>query len=300
MTVGCQVTRRKLRSVLVVMAAVGAAAACGDRPAPPPAEVPTRIVSMAPSLTETLVALGLSDRIVGVTRYCPPVAGAVSVGGYFDPSYEAIVALEPDLVVLMQSHDELHRRLVELGLDTLRVDQHDIAGIVASVEAIAGRCGVESRGRELAEGLRRSLDEVARSVAGLPRPRTLVVVGREPGGARMTPLWAAAADTFYDDVIRLAGGVNAIADSSIRYPELSVEGLIAIDPDVILDVVADGGVRGIDVEAAAADWRELSEVRAVRDGRVHVLTDSFVVIPGPRIVDTVRVFAACLHPEVEW
>ncbi len=291
---------RLIAWVLAIAVLVVATSACGGHGEPATVDVPRRIVAMAPSLTETLLALDLGDRVVGVTRYCPKVAGAVNVGGYFDPSYETILSLDPDLVIVMQSHDELHRRLGDLGLDTLRVDQHDVEGILVSVEAIATRCGVERRGRDLVLGLRQALDKVAMAVAGLPRPRVLVVVGREPGGGRIGTLWAAADDTFYDDVIGLSGGLNAISSSVIRYPELSREGLIAVDPDVILDVVADGGVRGVSVDAAAADWLELEDLRAVQDHRVHVLMQDFVVVPGPRIVDTVRAFAERLHPELRW
>ncbi len=121
-----------------------------------------------------------------------------------------------------------------------------------------------------------------------------------PGAGDSAPCGPLPMSTFYGDVIRLAGGVNAISATAIRYPELSREGLIAVDPDVIVDIVADGGVRGISNEAAAADWLELGDLRAVRDDRVFVLTDDFVVIPGPRIVDTVRTFAECIHPELQW
>ena len=286
-------------SCLVVVGLLVAVAACGGRPAPVPSDRPERIVAMAPSLTETLLALDLGDRVVGLTRYCPPVPGAVSIGGYFDPSYEAILSLEPDLVVLMQSHDELHRRLGELGLNTLRVDQHDVEGILASIVTIAARCGVEQRGRDFEASLRTELDEISRAVSGRERPTTLVVVGRQPGGGKIGSLWAAAGDTFYDDVLDLAGGVNAITNTGIRYPELSREGLLAVDPDVVLDVLADGGVRGFSAHEAAADWSEATDLRAVRAGRVHILIEDFVVIPGPRIVDTVRRVAELLHPEVE-
>jgi iron complex transport system substrate-binding protein len=254
---------------------------------------------MAPSLTETLLALGLGDRVVGVTRYCPEVPGAASVGGHLDPSVEGIVAHDPDLVMLMQAHDHLRGRLEGLGLDTFQVDQHDVAAILASIEEIAGRCGVSERGRRLVVELESELAEVAAAVEGRDRPRVLVAVGREPGTGRITSLWAAGPHTFFDDVVDLAGGVNALPGSAVRYPELSREGLLGVDADVILDVVADGGPRELDSAAIAADWRPLEELRAVRDGRVHVLTDSHVVIPGPRIVDTVRTVAGCLHPGIE-
>jgi iron complex transport system substrate-binding protein len=287
-------------SWIAIASLAAALAACGGRPHAAPVADPVRIVAMAPSLTETLVALGLGDRIVGSTRYCPPVPGAVSVGGYFDPSYEAILALEPDLVIVMQSHDELNRRLADLGLSTLRVDQHDVEGILTSIEVIADRCGVRQRGLELASSLRAELDHIAAKVAGRDRPTTLVVVGRQPGGGGIGSLWAAAGDTFYDDVLDVAGGVNAIAEGTIRYPEFSREGLLAVDPDVILDVLADGDAREVTAAEAAADWSAVSDLRAVREGRVHILLDDFVVIPGPRIVDTVKTVAELLHPEVEW
>jgi cobalamin transport system substrate-binding protein len=297
---GAMSKHRRCTPALILAVLVAATSACGERDAPAPVDVPLRIVAMAPSLTETLIALDLEDRVVGVTRYCPKVDGAVSVGGYFDPSYETILSLDPDLVIVMQSHDELHRRLGDLGLDTLRVDQHDVQGILTSVETIAARCGVEQRGRDLVENLRRALDEVAIAVKGFDRPRVLVVVGRNPGGGKIGTLWAAAADTFYDDVIDLAGGVNAVSNTVIRYPELSREGIIAVDPDVILDVVADGGARAVSPDTAAADWLELEDLRAVQNHRVHVLMQDFVVIPGPRIVHTVRAFAEHLHPELQW
>lgn len=293
-------SKRRFLTCFVVAAILVHGVACARRPSPEPVSEPVRIVAMAPSLTETLLALGLEDRVVGVTRYCPPVDGAVIVGGYFDPSYEAILSLEPDLVLIMQSHDELNQRLGDLGLETLRVDQHDVDGILTSVETVAARCGVEQRGRELAAALRSSMDRVAARVEGRPRPRTLVVVGREPGGGKIGGLWVAASDTFYDDVLRLAGGANAVTTTAIRYPELSREGLLAVDADVVLDVLTDGGARGISKADALADWRGLADLRAVENGRVHVLTENFVVIPGPRIVETVQTFAELLHPEVEW
>jgi len=289
-------TRRCRQCFVGALLAVLATAGCGAPNDDRPDTEPSRIVSMAPSLTETLLALRLGDRVVGVTRYCPPVPGAVSVGGHLDPSVEGIVALDPDLVLLMQSHDELRARLEKLGLTTFQVDQHDITAILDAITAIADRCGVGDRGRRLAARLRTELDSVADSVAEGPRPRVLAVVGREPGTGRITSLWAAGPDTFFDDVLTLAGGVNVLGDSAIRYPELSREGLLAVDPDVILDIVADGGSPGLDSETIAADWRGLDDLRAVRDGRVHVITDSRVVIPGPSIVDTVRIVAGLLHP----
>ncbi|MEE4271291.1 MAG: helical backbone metal receptor [Thermoanaerobaculales bacterium] len=292
--------KRSFPLVVALGLLLAGSSACVRREPPASSAPPRRIIAMAPSLTETLVALGLEDRVVGITRYCPPVPGATVVGGFLDPNYEAILALDPDLVVTMQSHDELQRRLGDLGLDTLMVDQHDIAGVIASVATIAARCGEARRGSELSASLQAGLDAVAMRVAGRNRSRVLVVVGREPGGGRIGTLWAAAPDTFFHDVVRLAGGTNALEDSGIRYPEISREGLLAIDPDVIFDVIADGGARRVVANEAAADWSRLADLRAVAAGRVYVMVEDHVVIPGPRVVDTVEDFARRLHPEVAW
>jgi iron complex transport system substrate-binding protein len=261
---------------------------------------PARIISLAPSVTEVLFALGLGERVAGVTSFCryPPEAARLpQVGGYLDLNLEAIVALDPDLVVLIQDHDSARARLDELGVPTLQVDQADLDGILRSIAAIADRCGVADRGHELVATIRGRLEAIERRVAGLPRPRTLAVVGREAGAGSITTVWVAGTETFYDDVVRLAGGVNAAEPSPVLYPELSREGLYHVDPDVILDLLADLDERGVTAEAAAADWQQLAALRAVRGGRVHALEHELTVVPGPRVAELVEEVAQALHPE---
>ena len=291
--------------ILVAVVVVALAAACRPSAAPSTsigsaAPPPARIVSLAPSVTEVLFALGLGDRVVGVTRFCryPPEAARLpQVGGYLDLNLEAIVSLEPDLVVLIQDHDAARARLEALGVPTLQVDQGDLDGILRSIEEIAARCGVAERGVELVAEIRGRLDAVEQRVAGLPRPRTLAVVGREAGSGSLATVWVAGTETFYDDVITLAGGVNAAQASPVTYPEVSREGLLHIDPDVILDLLADLDDRGVAAAAAAADWRQMATLRAVRGGRVHLLEHELTVVPGPRVADLVEEVAQALHPE---
>ncbi len=261
---------------------------------------PQRIVSLAPSVTEVLFALGLGDRVVGVTSFCryPPEAARLpQVGGYLDLNLEAIVGLDPDLVVLIQDHDAAQARLGELGVPTLQVDQADLDGILRSIEVVADQCGVADRGHELVAAIRGRLEAVERRVAGLDRPRTLAVVGREAGAGSITTVWVAGTETFYDDVVRLAGGVNAAEPSPVLYPELSREGLYHVDPDAILDLLADLDERGVTAEAATADWQQLAALRAVRSGRVYALRHELTVVPGPRVAELVEEVAQALHPE---
>jgi iron complex transport system substrate-binding protein len=290
------------RALILAMWLLCASIAC--RPAVPARTLdgpPERIVSLAPSATEVLVSLGLADRIVGATRYCalpPEAAAAVRVGGYLDINYESILRLEPELVVLIQDHGEAAATLGELGLATVQVDQHDVSGILGSIEQIATRCGAEEEGRRLAAEVRRTLDRVAVRTGALARPSTLVVVGREAGAGSPRSVWVAGRETFYDDVLRLAGGANAAGASVAAYPELSREGLLHLDPEVIIDLLADLPERGVDLTAALDDWTGLSVLRAVRTGRVHPLDHPYAVIPGPGVVELVEDFARILHPEV--
>jgi iron complex transport system substrate-binding protein len=260
-----------------------------------------RIVSMAPSLTETLFALGVGDRVVGRTRYCsypPEVAEISEIGGHLDPNIEAIVALKPDLVVTIPSSEEAERRLRSLGIPVLPVDQHDVAGVLRSITVLADVCGVAARGAALRASLEQRLAMVRQAVQQRPQPRVVVVVGRELGEGAVRSVWAAGPETFYNDIVNIAGGVNAVIARLVRYPEISREGLVALDPDVILDVVAGFEERGLDAEAVRADWTDLGELRAVRNGRVYVLAGEAMVVPGPRLPELVDAVAEALHPGI--
>jgi len=255
---------------------------------------------MAPSLTETLFALDLGERVVGVTPYCdypPEAASRPRVGAYLDPNYEAIVALTPDLVVLMQDQSDVETRLRQLGVRTLRVDQGDLEGILESIEEIARACGIAPRGRSLALDMRARLREISQRTARLEPLRTLVVIDRDLGAGTLATVWAAGQGTFYQKLLEMAGGTNACPEGTTVYPVLSREGLFHLDPEVILEIVPDIEARGLTPEMLRAGWSPLTELQAVRDDRVHLLHHDFMVIPGPRIAMAVEAIARVLHPQ---
>ncbi len=294
------------RWVAFGVAAVAVLCACGrpaGRVAAEAPGAPRRIVSLAPSLTETLFAIGAGDRVVGVTRYCAhphEVASLPRVGGHLDPNLEAVVALEPDLVVAIPSSADIARRVESLGIPVLLLDQGSVAAILESVSVLAGRCGVSARGAELRAEMERRLDRVRSRIAGAPRPRVVVVVGHQSGGGEVGAVWAAGRDTFYDEVLEIAGGDNVVDVRKVRFPELSREGLAALDPEVVLDVMAEAEVVAADLDRLRRSWRRLTELQAVRRGRVHLLVGGHLVVPGPRLPLMVESIARTLHPGLEW
>jgi len=286
----------------VAWIALLALAGCGVRgPTVDDAEEPRRIVSMAPSVTESLFALGLGDRVVGVTRFCDypaPARRLPKVGGYLDPSYEAIVSLRPDLVVLMQSHGDVERRLHGLGIATLRTDQERLDGVLASIRLIAERCGVPDRGRRLVGDISARLARVLAAVADRRPVRTLVSVGRPAARGAVTSVWAAGPGTFYSDALRIAGGVNVVEAVGVTYPEIGREGMLALDPDVVVEVLPGTGAAAVAPATVLDEWAAFGALPAVASGRVEVLAGDAYVRPGPRIVELVEAMAATLHPEI--
>jgi iron complex transport system substrate-binding protein len=252
---------------------------------------PQRIVSLAPSVTEVLFEAGLGPRVVGVTSYCRfprDVLALPKVGGYLTPSYEALLALQPDLVVVLPEHADIEPRLAALNIPTLRVDHRSLEGIVQSIVTLGDRCGAPARAERAADALRQNLARVRRIAGAGPRPRVLVCFGRSEDFRR---LYAAAPGTVHDDLIIQAGGQNVLTSGAVSYPTLSAEGVMRLDPDVIVEFAAGG----LDANVLRGEWNALGSLRAVKTGRVHVFTNDFLSVPGPRFVRFAETIARILH-----
>jgi len=273
--------RRALAALVpsLVVAAVAAAPGAAAAPAMPADASPRRIVSLAPSLTETLFALGLGGRVVGVDDYSvwPAAAAAKArIGGLFNPNLEKIVSLRPDLAVLLPSEHDVAAKLRGLGVASLIVPVETLADVERSFLAIARRCGVAPAGERLAAAWRAEL-------APQPVPGGLEVmlsVGRQPG--RLTGILAAARGTFLDELLARLGGVNVFASAATRYPQVGLEEVVARAPQVILELRSDPAPPAL-AAALVRDWCQLPTVPAVRDGRIQVIAGDYVLVPGPRL-----------------
>lgn len=257
-----------------------------------------RIVSLSPSITEILFALGLGDRVVGVTRFCryPPEAQTRTfVGGYLDTNLEAIVALEPDLIVLRGEREESVAPFTKLGLRTLAVRHDTIEGILDSILAIGRSCGAEARAEQLVSDLKAKMERLEQRTAGLPRVRVMLVADRTKGIGKIENVYVAGAGGFLDRMIELAGGHNVC--TATGFPVVSGEGILHMNPEVIVDLAFPDRPAGQSPETIVREWRQLAEVDAVRDGRVYVVEDDFALIPGPRFILLAEKLARLFHPE---
>jgi iron complex transport system substrate-binding protein len=263
----------------------------------------SRIISLAPSVTETLFALGLGQQVVGVTRYCEfpaEVTELPSVGGYFDPNYEQMITLQPTLVVLLPGHAEHRQRLADLKFETLEANQESVPEILKSVESLGAACGVRPRGRELVAELRARQRKIEELTLGLPRPGVLIVVDREMGTGRIRDLYVAGRSTFYDDLLSTAGGSNVYDGKLIQYPTLSLEGLLRVNPQVIIEIIPQLAERGLTVDEIRKDWESVPSLNAVREERIFVLAESYAAVPGPRYVLLLEAMARAIHPDADW
>jgi iron complex transport system substrate-binding protein len=269
-----------------------------DQTSSTPAKVSMRIVSTAPSITETLFALGLGDRVVGVTRFCtyPPKAKKITkIGGYIDPNFEEIVRLKPDLVIASAERTDVINALEGMNIEVMPISQRNVQSILDTISRIGQVCGVPEKTKALLGDINRRMDAVREKVSNLNRPRVLMSVGM--GGQPFDKVFVAGEHSLYSDIVELAGGVNVYKGGIQDMPALSTEGVIDLNPDVIIDMVPSTGSMAASAGTVLKQWQRLKLVDAVKNNRVHVLTSDYVVIPGPRFIDALEDVAKILHPE---
>lgn len=252
-----------------------------------------RIVSLAPSLTETIYALGAEDRLVGDTDFCDFPSAAQNkpkVGGAINPSLEEIVALRPDLVLVTKSLNRLETvsALERLGISTYATDPRTVADVLTSTARLAEVLGIPSAGRSLAQDLQRRLADLRARLSASPPRRVLFVVWTEP-------LISIGQKTFIADAIRDAGGVS-IVQTDQDWPQINLEEVIKLRPDFLVFASAHSEIalREFGALVGKPGWRDLD---AVRNRRLAILSDA-VNRPAPRLISVIEDLARQLHPEV--
>ena len=257
---------------------------------------PQRIVSMSPSNTEILFALGLGDRVVGVTDYCdfPPEAlDKQKIGGFSNPDLERVVALSPDLIVADQIHEkEVIPELERRNLPVFVMDPRNLDQVLESISLLGRATGKEAEAARLVDGMKARIAAVARQVATLSqqdRPRVLFITWHDP-------LWTAGKGTWHDELITLAGGKNLFPELA-GHKTADLEVALQRDPQVIIA----GSGHGDALRAPyfwALDEPRLRGTEAVREGRVYEIDADIVSRPTPRLVDGLEEVLWLVHPEL--
>jgi iron complex transport system substrate-binding protein len=289
----------RLNRPALLAAAAAIVVLCMTAHAQQPAARPSRIVSLVPATTEMLFAMGAGSQVAGVgsyDRYPPEIATLPRLGGLLDPNVEQLIALRPDLVIFYDTQTELRRQLERAGLPTFGYSQRTLADVTTTLRTLADRIGRHAEGEKTASAIETRLDAVRRRVAGRPRPKTLLVFGRDPGTLR--GINASGGYGFLHDLLELAGGADVLSDLRQPSVEMSTEMVLARSPEVIVELHY--GEQNWDPGRIAAErrvWSALASVPAVKNNRVHLLVGDEFVVPGPRVTIAAERLAAVLHPE---
>ena len=259
---------------------------------------PSRIVSVIPATTEMLFAMGAGDRLVGAgtyDRYPPQVDKLPRVGGLIDPDTERILALRPDLVIVYNTQVELKARLDRAGVPYFNYEHRAMPDIMQTIRAIGARIGAAEPAERLAGDMESALGKVRATVTGRPRPKTLLVFGREPGTLR--GVYASGGYGFLADLLDVAGSDNVFGDVKQQSVQASTEMILARRPDVVVELRYGDDRRAINIDRELEVWKALPSLPAVRNKRLTLLAGDEFVVPGPRIVSAAERLARALHPE---
>jgi iron complex transport system substrate-binding protein len=268
-----------------------------------PAREVRRIISMTPSITETLFALGLGDKVVGVTRYCefPPEAKKkMAVGGYHDANFEAIMSLAPDLVIMLPEQEKTRQFLDKMGIATLTINNKTIPDILRTVRVIGKRCGAEAKSEKVASQIEKSIENLRPRDTNSEHPRVLVAIGGYMRSGSLDTMVVAGKNSFYGQMVELIGGINAY-QGSLPFPDISREGMVELNPQVIIDIVVPPDYQPLDnvkKETIINQWKEAaSRTDAARNMRIYLMEKDYTIVPGPRFVLALADMKRMIYPD---
>ena len=258
---------------------------------------PRRIISLVPAVTEMLFAIGAGPQVVAVSNYDvepPEVRSLPTVGALIDPDTERIIALRPDLVITYGSQADLKAQLKAVSIPVFDYRHGGLDHIMVTMRELGARTGHVEQAETRARALQAAIDAVKTRVAGKPRPRTLLVFGREPGSLRN--IYASAGRGFLHDMLVAAGGDDVLNDIDKESAQIGTEMILARRPEVIIELNAASRLNDADLKAVLDPWAALSSVPAVRNQRVVVLLGSGLTVPGPRVIEGIEKMSKALHP----
>lgn len=254
---------------------------------------PKRIVSLAPSITETLYSLNLGKRIVGVTEfssYPDEAKRKPNVGSYINLNIEKIISLKPDLIIAIadgnkkESVDTLGR----LGYSVYAINPRCVKDIFQTIDNIGKITGCIDRASRLIKELKSRVNYIETRIKGIERPKVFFQIG-------INPVVTVGKDTFHNDLIKMAGGLSISGNEKAKYPRYSMEEILIKEPDII---IISSMYRGGDFDRNKREWMKWKSIPAVKNGRIYIIDSDLVDHPSPRIIDGLEELARLIHPEL--
>lgn len=243
-----------------------------------------KIIAMSPGIVETLFFLGSGDDIIGTSGHCsyPEAAKEIPVvGGISELNYEFVLTAKPDAVFLMPSQDHITQKLDKFGIKSVTVPQESLEDILNSFLVIGKQLGKEKRASAIKDSLELVLNSYRKPAGQL---KVLISAGREYG-SRVSYIYSNGRNGFLNDIITLLGHENVL-ETSIPYPKIGTEAIMALNPDIILDLVPDTNMP--DVTKLLDDWEFFKNTEAWKNGRIYIIGGSHTTVPGPRIFDFIK------------
>jgi iron complex transport system substrate-binding protein len=244
-----------------------------------------------------LFAMGAGPQVVAVSSfddYPPDVLTLPRVGALLDPDLERILSIRPDLVIVYESQADLRRQLERAAIPMFVYKHATLADVPATIRQLGARIGRDGSAATVVKRIDDQLADIKRRVAGRPRPRTLVVFGRD--ALTLRGIYASGGFGFIHDMLTAAGGDNVFADVNKQSVQATTELILARRPDVIIELRS-GGLAADQRPREIAVWQALPSVPAVRSGRIAIISDPRTVVPGPRVAEGTELLARALHPE---
>ena len=255
-----------------------------------------RVISLAPAITEIIYALGADDMLVGVSTYCDYPLAAQSkekVGGFINPNLEKIVSLAPNLVIMSPNSGtkQIQARLDHLNINNTVVEFYTIDGLRRAYEIIGDQLEKKEEARQLRQALDEKIRMIAEKVAERERPRVLFLRSHNP-------LYVAAGGSYEDDLIEIAGATNCVPQRSARYPQYSIEEIMRLNPEIIIDATFYDTPNQVQLKAIQTFWQRLKTVDAVKNNKLYIIKTDIHSVPGPRTTLLLDIISQLVHPEV--
>lgn len=257
-----------------------------------------RIVSLVPALTEILFSIGAGHQVIAVSSfddYPQEVLSLPRVGALLDPDTERILSLRPDLVVIYGSQDTLKDQLHRAGIETFNYFHTNLEDIRRVFLQLGSLTGHKAEAIAQASALESKLASIRARVSGLPRPRTLLLIGHEPQSLRNMD--ASGGLGFLHDLLDVAGGTNIFADVKQEAVRVSTEMLLSRNPEVVIDLhyqITGDTTKPVTEQTI---WKRLPSIPAVSTGRIYKLYGDYLVVPGPRMGEAAEMLGRALHPK---